>query len=326
MIPDVRGCSDAKSRPPSTGTNLVSKQTFLISTKAEVDDCTMRKNNQRQSGGPVIRPLHLMLGFFGSFIIVMTFTSIYGSNLVVLKSTKTLDERLLIGITFPKTADWWGATPDNSATNRQNGPAKSSATYASNTTLVPETINQCGNSDRWLNSRRYGNLNDDALFTADLAKSILLNLDTMLIPDSSNNQNNHVLSTLLDRSICHANSRFLNSTIPPLSSSTATSSSSNNEDPRSVRLWAFKLIYLAMHYHQHRLAVPEAKARMEPQESRSCANADELWSQHGVGVFDYECPDAKYLVMPLGGTGLGSNIRGGTVLAYLTGLSTYSKY
>jgi hypothetical protein len=288
----------------------------------------MRKISQGLSCGPAIRPLHLMVGFFGSFVIVMTFTLIYGSNLVVLKSTKALDERLLIGITVPKNADWWGVAPENSATNRQNGPAESSsASYASNTrqrtTLVPETINQCGNSDRWLNSRRYGNLNDDALFTADFAKSILLNLDTMLIPDSSNNQNNHVLSTLLDRSICHANSRFLNSTIPSLSSTTAASSSSSNEDPRSVRLWAFKLIFLAMHYHQHRLAVPEAKARLGPQELTSCANADELWSRHGVGVFDYECPDAKYLVMPLGGNGLGSNVRGGAVLAYLTGLGTY---
>jgi hypothetical protein len=42
--------------------------------------------------------------------------------------------------------------------------------------------------------------------------------------------------------------------------------------------------------------------------------------QHNVGIFDYECPDAKYIVMPLGGDGLGANVRGGMVVALLMGL------
>lgn len=277
----------------------------------------MRRNHH--DGGPAVRPLYLLVGFFGSFIAVMTCTMMYGSNLVVLKSTMALDERLLIGLTVPKNADRWGAVTENDAVEQRRANPEEPSTKVGNptgTVFVPETINQCGNSERWLNSRRYGNLNDDALFTTDLAKSLLLDLDTMLVPESSQRRST-VLPTLLDQSICHANSRFMNSTIP----ATATSSSYN--DSRTVRLWAFKLTYLAIHYHQHRLAVPEAKARFAEHPTSSCPNSDELWSKHRVGMFDYECPDAKYLVMPLGGNGLGSNIRGGTVLAYLTGLSAY---
>jgi hypothetical protein len=270
----------------------------------------MRRNNQGHADGPPIKPLYLMVSFFGSFIVVLTFTLMYGSNLVVLNSSKTLHENLLIGIAVPK---------DDAAKRLQSREEPSATHDNPKTTLDQETINQCGNSERWLNSRRYGNLNNDALFTTNLAQSLLLNLDTILVPESSQ-QHSNVLRTLLDRSICHANSHFMNSTIPP-SSSSLPSSISN--DPRSVRLWAFKLIYLAMHYHQHRLAVPEAKVRFAEQPISSCPSSDELWSQHRVGVFDYECPDAKFLVMPLGGNGLGSNIRGGTVLAYLTGLGAY---
>jgi len=42
--------------------------------------------------------------------------------------------------------------------------------------------------------------------------------------------------------------------------------------------------------------------------------------KYGAGVMDYECPKAKYLIMGLCGNGLGRNVRGGMVLAYLLGL------
>ena len=43
---------------------------------------------------------------------------------------------------------------------------------------------------------------------------------------------------------------------------------------------------------------------------------------HGAGIFNYECPDAKYIVVPLGGNGLGSNVCGGMIVALIMGLSS----
>jgi hypothetical protein len=170
---------------------------------------------------------------------------------------------------------------------------------------IAEPINVCGNSDRWLNASRYGNLRDDPYLTHDLVQHMLFNLPNALTPSGD------MAAVVLGQTICHRNSRFLNHTMPvePLL------------DDRSVRLWSVKLIYLAVHYHQHRLAVPEALARYSP-ETKSCPTPQQLEQNYNVGIFDYECPDAKYIVMPLGGNGLGSNVRGGMIVALLMGLSS----
>ena len=164
-------------------------------------------------------------------------------------------------------------------------------------TTSAEPLNACGNSERWLKGPRYGNLRD---LTDDLAQHMILNLQNVLLKDSG-------MSTVLGQTICHADSRFLNSTPP-----TETSF-----DDRTIRIWSVKLAYLAMHYHQHRLAVPEAVARYGADSQCPATHMDQ---QHNVGVFDYECPDAKYIVMSLCGNGLGSNVRGGMVLALYMGL------
>jgi hypothetical protein len=170
------------------------------------------------------------------------------------------------------------------------------------TTTTAEPLNACGNSERWLKGPRYGNLHDDPFLTDDLAKHMILNLQNMLLKGSG-------MPAVLGQTICHADSRFLNSTQPAEAS----------YDDRTVRLWAVKLIYLALHYHQHRFAVPEAVARYSLDNSQ-CPSAAQLEQEYGIGVFDYECPDAKYILMPLSGNGLGANVRTGMVLALLLGL------
>lgn len=161
-----------------------------------------------------------------------------------------------------------------------------------------EPSNGCGNSQRWLNASRLGNIHDDPFLTDDLTQQMILNLDHLLLPEST-------MSNVLEQTICHENSRFRNVT-------------ASVEDDKNLRVWAVKLIYVALHYHQHRLAVPEAVLRYG--NNKKCPTSKDLWKKHGVGVFDYECPDAKYLIMPLAGNGLGANVRGGTVGAFLVGL------
>lgn len=178
--------------------------------------------------------------------------------------------------------------------------AEASSVVSTNETVASE--NACGNSERWLTGPRYGNLDDDPFLTNDLAQHMILNLEKVLQKDST-------MPAVLGQSICHPSSRFLNDTQP----------AEVSYDDRTVRLWAVKLIYLAVHYHQHRLAVPEVVARYKSGKSQ-CPSPIQLKQEHGVGIFDYECPDAKYIVMPLCGNGLGSNVRGGMVLALLMGL------
>lgn len=183
-----------------------------------------------------------------------------------------------------------------------NGPVNAEASNSSaNIAEEYEPLNECGNSQRWLNEKRHGNLRHDPLFTGDLAKNMVLDLDKLLVSEQRH--------TILGQSICHERGRFRNDTAAGLSL-----------DDRTVRLWAVRLIYYAMHYHQHRLAVPEATQRHRRTQGSSCSQ-ETLQQQHNVGVFDYECPNAKYIIVGVSGNGLGANVRGLMIPAFLMGLT-----
>jgi hypothetical protein len=170
-----------------------------------------------------------------------------------------------------------------------------------------EALSSCVNSARWLQGPRYGNLREDPFITNDLAKHMILNISDAFLEDNA-------MASLLGQSVCHANSRLLNITKLHLVEAL--------DDERLVRLWAVRLLYLLIHYHQHRLAIPEAMERYQYGSDSKCMTAAQLAKDHDVGVFDYECPDANYLIMPLGGNGLGANVRGGMVPALVMGLIT----
>jgi len=133
-------------------------------------------------------------------------------------------------------------------------------------------------SDIWLNGTRLGNINEEA-FTDVFLSGMMLN--------SSLFQSNNGLRHILKETICMENSRFVNWE--------RTMSNSGIISRKQIRKdMAFRLIYLAIHEHQHRFARKEASHRL------NCNNKSgklrEQLTTSNVGKFDYECPDAKYIV------------------------------
>ena len=163
------------------------------------------------------------------------------------------------------------------------------------------------NSEAWLKGPRFGNAHDP-LMTADFVRRLILDVPSILNESSTSSSSSRSRSqTLLGTSLCFEQSRFLRDTETSI-------------DKKSIRLWAVRLTYLAIHYHQHRLAIPEVAARYS---SQTKCSQDLLTKQHDVGSFDFECgAGAKYLVTPLSGNGLGANVRGGVVPALIAGLQT----
>ena len=241
----------------------------------------------------------LILYFLLSFSSSLVYTLLFGqAQFLVLQQPSNLDEKVL-GIVYP------GGRRTATAENGQ-GNEQMLASSGEVVTVITEKLNHCGNSERWLNSKRYGNINEESGLSDQLVQQMIVGLDDILVPRSRSN-----IPTLLNHTICHESSRFR---MPHLATNVAL-------DERTVRNWAVKLVYLSLHYHQHKFAQTEIEARYRPSGfSPSCPSPSSLREDYGVGVMDYECPKAKYLILGLSGNGLGANVRGGMVLAYLLGL------
>ena len=153
-----------------------------------------------------------------------------------------------------------------------------------NLTLPPADGIWALNSEGWLTSPRYGNV-DDGMDDAFVRQMIL----------------EMPLKRTLKNSICLPQSRFLN----PTAHNTTT----------DIRFWAVRLVYLAFHYHQHHWAAPEARLRLENWTGFLSAA-----ESNNVSNFDFECPDAKFMIVPLKSHGLGANMRTGIIPALLVGL------
>lgn len=127
--------------------------------------------------------------------------------------------------------------------------------------------------------------------------------------------------------MCLPQSQFRNTSISRDTTGKIRSATDHVVSPNDalIRQWAVKLIYLALHYHQHKYAIPEAEQRYNTvsiQDGCSPVSQAELTEQFGVGRFDYECPGAKYLIISLRMVGLGANVRTGIVPALMLGLMT----
>jgi hypothetical protein len=169
------------------------------------------------------------------------------------------------------------------------------------------------NSKAWLMGPRFGNLHDT--LPDDAVQSMLFLFNRSSLLDSLNDQ----LSVILGQTICYPQSSFRNVSI-------SYSQSPLDDNNPVVRMWATRLVYLSFQHHQHRWAFPEGERRWgvanDGTSNTNCPSQSDLTEEYGVGKFDYECPGAKYLLMALGGNGLGANVRGGMVPAMMLGLMT----
>ena len=141
------------------------------------------------------------------------------------------------------------------------------------------------NSKKWLESVRLGNA------PVENAKD-MLNPEVPIL--------SHFLP-LISQTVCHRQSPFL----------TEDSESLTTMDDLST--WTVRLIFLSVHYHQHRHALAEAKVR----QSGDCNNQLQSLS---IGNFDYECPEAKFFVVGLPPHGLGSVLRKNAQNSMIAGL------
>lgn len=159
-----------------------------------------------------------------------------------------------------------------------------------------------GNSKKWLNAERLGNLRDDRLDPKYLQDTII-DVQSWFanVPDP--------LQRLLNQTLCHQNSLLL---------STHTTSRQEMMNPANdtIHIWSVRLIYLATHIHQHIAALEEAKQR-----GPKVPTCQVEWESRGIGPLDFECPSAKFLVVSLGRLGLGAVMRLGVVNALIAGIA-----
>eukprot|EP00980_Cylindrotheca_fusiformis_P005001 scaffold1062_cov130-Cylindrotheca_fusiformis.AAC.7 len=173
-------------------------------------------------------------------------------------------------------------------------------------TQTGSTQSRCfpSNTHDWLKAgtRRLGNNNDTSVMGMEAVFESILNVESLLL--------NKVHSrSLLQQTLCHDKSRVLTMDAPE--------EDYTNPSIATIQAWTFRLIYWATHINQHLPAVPEAKLRVT--QSQLCQTEMEL---RQIGIFDFECPDAKFLVVSLGKLGLGAGMRLGAVNALVAGIAS----
>ena len=161
------------------------------------------------------------------------------------------------------------------------------------------SLNQCLalNSEGWINGPRLGNTRTGSI-DVGTAMEMILNLPKLFELDGKGS-----VHAILKQTICHERSRFLNST------------DDGSEGQKSIDSWTLRLIYLSIHIHQHKGAIDEAKLRRD-------LHCDQILNRNSIGTFDYECPNSKFLVVPMSEMGLGAAIRLGSVNALFAGIAT----
>ena len=157
------------------------------------------------------------------------------------------------------------------------------------------------NSHKWLTSERIRNTE-----SADLSASF-----EILLPPAQESFFNSKpqYQAAMQETLCLAGSRFL---------ATQWENETNVDDDKSVRTWTTRVVYLATTFHQHYLAWEEYDHRRN-QLSEPCQRA---WENFHLSQNDFECPKAKFLVIPLGDNGLGANFKLGAMAALKTALGS----
>ena len=147
------------------------------------------------------------------------------------------------------------------------------------------------NSEDWLYSDRIANVKDPLLHPKTVHDLISYNDPQQFAP--------------LEITMCSKRSNFVG----------GRTNSNAIGDNFGLKDLAFRLLFLSIHHHQHRHALREVRMRHTSGINEVIHNAilrGRIFSQNftSPGIFDYECPDAKFLVGALpGGSGLGHEIR-----------------
>ena len=195
----------------------------------------------------------------------------------------------------------------------------SNATISTNhtNTIISATLSNSSshclpfrNSDTWLNSPRFSNMEEEKL-THELVERLIMNVSPLHTDDGS--------MDVLNQTMCLNGSKFLN-----WESTMLKDQMGEEEEQKAIEYLSYRLIYLAIHENQHRFARKEAISRYNP----DCNDSDEnrlspnnVTTNHNnrttasdllqanVGKFDFECPDAKYIVSSIPNIGFGAALR-----------------
>jgi len=174
---------------------------------------------------------------------------------------------------------------------QKNEMAKASLSHLVNLASNQYCSNRGVPSESWIMGERHGNARN----VGSLGREELLHL---LLGPTGSTLRDEAFSVILSQTISHPKSRFL------------------NVSDRNVDNDLYRLMFLAIHHHQHRMAQEEAMDRMV-----RCH--DTTWNlPDTIGFYDFECPKAKFIVTHFPSFGLGMSLKHTVADAILLGILT----
>jgi hypothetical protein len=99
----------------------------------------------------------------------------------------------------------------------------------------------------------------------------------------------------IEQTLCMHGSRFFS-----MDAFNETSSAKTQQYNKMVKVWTARVVYLATSFHQQYHAWDEFNHRVQNFTEEYCRTA---WQKFRMSDVDYECPKAKFLVIPLGDNG-----------------------
>jgi hypothetical protein len=223
------------------------------------------------------------------------------------------------------------ATTHTTTSDTTTATAPIATTTTTTTTAVKSSpLPSCPsfqNSDRWLKNERMSNIDDDML-THELVQSLIFNVSPLDTIDGSKD--------VLEQSMCLETSNFLNWKNDVLSSKSQISLENDQDglpysEDGALQDLAIRLIFIALHEHQHGPARAEAISRYSHNCEKKDVSSDESdisstiqseLEKSNIGKFDFECPDTKYIVTVIPEIGLGAALRIGVTEALFKGLTS----
>lgn len=173
----------------------------------------------------------------------------------------------------------------------QNETAEGSSSELVNLASTQYCSSRRAASESWIMAERHGNArNTESLGREELLHLLLRRTDSTLRDES--------FQVIFSQTMSHPSSRFV------------------NVSDRNVDDDLYRLMFLAIHHHQHKMAQEEAMDRLV-----RCH--DTTWNlPDSIGVYDFECPKAKFIVTHFPSYGLGMSLKHTIADAILLGILT----